>query len=281
MATIIEVVIESVEALLVVVAECSIGEGEMCRDARMIEIVALAVAHEQHILDELVQSVAQCRIGSRVLTGKCSLHLTLRVVFGTHAEGAVFSNGLQIFFGYIQGTFAEDTLQHPLVDERTCMSFLVKLKSVAAYLCLGHGQSRRELSEQSMYAVHRNVPYTEETEHVVDAVSIEILGHIAESAHPPLTSVGKHTVPVVCRESPVLSVDRECVWRSTCLSVKVEVVRFEPHVASCTVYTDRDVALEYHATGHGMLVCGAHLLVEHELQIVEEGEFLVCLGARI
>ena len=116
---------------------------------------------------------------------------------------------------------------------------------------------------------------------MVDAVSVEILSHIAESAHPPLASVGKHTVPVVCRESPVLSVGRECVWRSTCLSVKVEVLGFKPYVASCTVYTDRDVALEYHATCHGMLVCGAHLLVEHELQIVEEGEFLVCLGARI
>ena len=243
MATIVEVVIESVEALLVVVAERSIGKGEMCRDARMIEIIALAVAHEQHVLDELVQSVAQCNIGSGVLACKSSLHLTLGVVFGTHSEGAVFGNGLQILFGYIQGTFAEDALQHPLVDDRTCMSLLIKLKSVAAYLCLGHWQSRRELSEQSMYAVYRNVPYTEESEHVVDAISIEILSHIAESAHPPLTSVGKHTVPVVCRESPVLSVGSESVWWCTCLSVKIEVVRFEPHIASCTVNTDWNVAL--------------------------------------
>ena len=71
------------------------------------------------------------------------------------------------------------------------------------------------------------------------------------------------------------------LWRSTCLSVEVEVLWFEPNVASCTVYTDWNVALKDYAASHGMLVCGAHLLVEHELQIVEVGEFLVCLGARI
>ena len=161
------------------------------------------------------------------------------------------------------------------------MSFLVKLKSIAAYLCLGHGQSRRELSEQSMYAVCRNVPYTEETEHVVDAVSVEILSHIAESAHPPLASVSKHTVPVVRRESPVLSVGSESIWWRTCLSVKVEVVRFEPHVASCTVDTDRYVTLENYAASHSVFVCDTHLLVEHKLHIVEEGKLLVCLSARI
>ena len=63
---------------------------------------------------------------------------------------------------------------------------------------------------------------------MVDAVSVEVLGHLAEAAYPPLTAVLEHGIPVVGGEAPVLTVGRERIRRRTGLSVKVEVLGFYP-----------------------------------------------------
>jgi hypothetical protein len=89
---------------------------------------------------------------------------------------------------------------------------------------------------------------------VVDAVSVEILMHVLEAAHPPLASVGNHAVPVVRREAPVLSVHGESVWRSARLRVEVEVFGLVPYVAAVAVHADGYVALEDDAASAGILV---------------------------
>lgn len=150
--------------------------------------------------------------------------------------------------------FAEYALHYPVGYERRCEQMLLEVEPVALYLFASHGECRLELSEQSAYAVGRYRPDAEEAEYVVDAVSVEVLRHVLEAAHPPLASVGNHAVPVVRWEAPVLSVHRECVWRSTCLRVEVEVFGFVPYVAAVAVHADRNVALEDDAASAGILV---------------------------
>ena len=128
-----------------------------------------------------------------------------------------------------------------------------------------------------MNRVDRNLPYTEEAQHVVDAISIKELRHILESASPPLTVVLQHLVPVVGREAPVLTIHREVIRWSSSLSVKIEVLRLCPHITAKTVHTDRNVAFQNDSLGHGMLVGSLHLCVQHKLNEVEELHLLVGL----
>ena len=100
----------------------------------------------------------------------------------------------------------EHTVQYPVGNERTGEAVLLEVQAVTLDLTTGHGESWRKLSEQAMHAMHWDFPDTEEAEHVVDAVSIKELRHILEAAGPPLASVLQHLIPVVGRESPVLSV---------------------------------------------------------------------------
>ena len=153
------------------------------------------------------------------------------------------------------------------------------METVALYLVACHAERRRKLSCEGVNAVDRYRPDAEEAEHMVNAVSIKILRHVLETAFPPQASVFDHALPVVGGEAPVLSVHRESVWRSACLRVEVEIMRLMPHVAAVAVHADRYVALEHHASCHGILVSGTHLAVENKLYIVEELYLLPCHGA--
>ena len=133
------------------------------------------------------------------------------------------------------------------------------------------------MSEQSVYRALWNLPYPEETEHVVNAVGIKILLHVLESLHPPLAVVLNYGIPVVGRESPVLSLYRESVWRSPRLSVEVEIVRLLPYIAAVSVYANRDVALENDVLRACILMRFLHLSGEDELHVVVEGSLLVFL----
>ncbi len=142
--------------------------------------------------------------------------------------------------------------------------------AVGFHFLARHRQRRLELSVETALLRHRNLPDAEESEHVVDAVGVEILRHLAEAAHPPLTAVLHHLVPVVGGEAPVLSVFAEGIGRSACLPVEVEVARLSHHVGSVAVDADGNVALQDDALLACVLVGAVHLLVEVKLHIVPE-----------
>ncbi len=127
----------------------------------------------------------------------------------------------------------------------------------------------------------RNSPDAEETEHMVDAVGIKELRHILESANPPHTAVVDHLLPVVSRESPVLTVDRESIRWSTSLRVKVEILRLMPYITAVAVHADRNVALQDYATSHGIFMSGAHLVVQYKLCIIIKSHVAELLRARV
>ena len=131
-----------------------------------------------------------------------------------------------------------------------------------------------------MYGIDRNLPYAEEAQHMVYAVSIKKLRHVLETAHPPGTIVLQHLVPVVSGEPPVLTVYGEVIRRCTCLSVEIEVFRLHPHVAAVTVDTDGDIALQNNPFLLGIVMSLFHLRVEHILHEVVEGNLLIRLTSR-
>ena len=130
-----------------------------------------------------------------------------------------------------------------------------------------------------MHGVYGNFPNAEETQHVVDTVSIEIVRHILETAQPPLAAVGYHSVPIISREAPVLSVCRETIGRRTCLTVQIEVTWLWPYVATVAVYTDRNVAFQNHTLCRGVFVHSLQLTAQYELHVIIELHVLVSLVA--
>ena len=177
--------------------------------------------------------------------------------------------------------WAEVTVEHPVCDERIEEEILLPTQSILLHFLTSHAEGRRELTEQSVDAMHRNLPYTEESEYVVNAVSIEILSHIGESVYPPLATIFQHLIPVVGREPPVLTVDRKVVRWCSSLSVKVEIAWFHPYVASISVYSDRNIALEHHFMLACILVGSNHLLSKNILHEIIECHQSILLSTMI
>ena len=139
---------------------------------------------------------------------------------------------------------AEQTVDQFIGDEGFTVETFVERQSIAFDFFARHGQSRLELSKQTVDRRYGNLPYTEEPQHMVYTIGIEIARHILESPFPPQTSILEHLIPVVGWKAPVLPVHRESVWRCASLSVEVEIFGFGPHVTSLAVHADGDIALE-------------------------------------
>ena len=154
------------------------------------------------------------------------------------------------------------------------------MQAVALNFLACHAQRWLELSEQTVNGIDWNLPDTEESEDMVDAVSVEEFGHILEPAYPPQASVLDHLVPVVGRESPVLAVRAESIWRCSGLSVEVEVTGLRPYIATVAVHSDRNVALEDNSVSPCILVDVLHLGVEDVLYEVVETYGLICFRPR-
>lgn len=58
-----------------------------------------------------------------------------------------------------------------------------------AHLIGRERQGTVEYTEQSVDGIHGYLPYTEESEHMVYAVSVEVFCHLAETSLPPGESV--------------------------------------------------------------------------------------------
>lgn len=129
------------------------------------------------------------------------------------------------------------------------------------------GQGRGELSEKRTRGlVGRDLPDAEETQDVVDAIGIEIGGHVAETLSPPQIAVAGHALPIVGGELPVLPFLAECIGRGSGGCVKAEELRMLPSVHRVAVDAYGYVALDEHAALAGMAGGGQKLGVELVLQ---------------
>ena len=224
----------------------------------MEHVGIVTVAHEEHIANKRIQSVAKPKVFLTGYACETCLYLALCIYLGLHAVALVV-DAFEIVATHLVGTLMEHAVEYPIGYERLGESLLLEVQSILHYLLTAHCLRRSELSGQTVNAVDRYLPDAEESEYVVDAIGIEEMRHILEATCPPLAAVLQHLVPIVCRESPVLSVHGEIVGRCSSLSVEVEVFGFHPHVATVSVHSDRDVALQYYSLLLGILVCFLHL----------------------
>ena len=221
----------------------------------------LGVAYKEHVADHGIETIADVELVLVGDTGKDFLYLTLSVVLRFHLV-AFAVDAVEIFSLHIVGFLMEHTLQCPVGDKRCGEALLLEVETIAADLVGCHAKCGSELTEQTVYRVDWNLPDAEEAEHVVDTVSIEELRHVLETAYPPLATVFEHLVPVVSREAPILTVDREVIGWRTGLSVEVEVAWLHPYVAAIAVHANRDVALEDDV----VLACVGMSLVELSIE---------------
>ena len=121
------------------------------------------------------------------------------------------------------------------------------------------------MSHHSVFIGRRYFPYSEESQHVVDAEGIEVLAHLPQAAFPPGKVVFSHRIPIVCGEAPVLSVAGEIIGRCPGTGVEVEKFRMKMRIGAVGAHAYRKIAFKGYAFASGIGDFFAQLLVEVEL----------------
>ena len=132
-----------------------------------------------------------------------------------------------------------------------------------------------EITEQPMDCIHRNLPYPEETENMVNTIGIEIFSHLAESVFPPFKPVASHLLPIVGREAPVLTEHGEVIRRSTGLAIHVEKSRRLPGVCAETADSDWNVTFQHNTLAMSIIPGLSELAVQMILQEINIFETLL------
>ena len=218
------------------------------------------ITNEEHIANQSIETITEPDILLIGSTFKQSFHLALAIHLRFHLIALVIQ-AVEIFFLHLISTLMEHAVQNPVGNERTGESILLEIKAIRTNLICRHSQRRSKLTQQSVNRIYRNLPDTEETEYMVDTVSIKVQRHVLEAANPPLATILQHFMPVVSRESPVLAICREIIRWSTRLSIEIEVLRLHPHITAIAVYTDRNITLQNNTLCHSMLVSRLHLCI--------------------
>ena len=246
-AAIVVLVVQTVERLFVHIPQAFVNEVELCRDAWVEQVRVFLITNKQHIVGKCIQSVAYPRVLLvHFLPLEGSFNLALGVEMLVQFKHVVV-NMVEVFGDDLFTMFAKHSVDDPVADVRLRQQIFLEVESVGCYLLARHAQRWRKLSAQAVDTANRYFPNAEESQYMVDAVSIEKLCHVLETAFPPCASVFQHLVPVVGGEPPILSVDGEIIGWRTSLSVHVEVFGFYPNVTTVTTDTNRHVAFEYDA----------------------------------
>ena len=125
-------------------------------------------------------------------------------------------------------------------------------------------ECRGEMAHQAALVTGGNLPNAEESEDMVDAVSVEIFVHLAQPLLPPGKAGLGHLVPVIGRETPVLAVGAEGIRRSPRLHVEVEELRRHPGVGAGAAHPDGKIPLDGYPVGMGI----GHGLFELDVQAI-------------
>ena len=218
------------------------------------------ITNEEHIANQSIETITEPDILLTSSTFKQSFHLALAIHLRFHLIALVIQ-AVEIFLLHFVSTLMEHAVQNPVGNERTGESILLEIKTIRTNLICRHSQRRSKLTQQSVNRIYRNLPDTEETEYMVDTISIKVQRHVLEAANPPLATILQHFMPVVSRESPVLAICREIIRWSTRLSIEIEVLRLHPHITAIAVYTDRNITLQNNTLCLSMLVSRLHLCI--------------------
>ena len=262
----------------------------------MVHSLGLVVLEEEHVADEAVDGLLEVEVALLLLTREESFDLTLGgelwlhlpdVVVHVVEEGVLdVGDGVLaveptwiLFMVVVEQT--KTLLEKVVVDERLDHKVLLEGKTVALDFAGRHRQRGSELAQESVDGVGRDLPDAEEAEDVVDAISREVLLHLAEALEPPLEAVLEHGIPVVGGETPVLTVGREWIGWCTCRTIHIEVERLDPSLDRGAADADGDVALEDNIVLTGIGRCIEQLDVQLVLYIVVEANLMILGGLAV
>ena len=99
---------------------------------------------------------------------------------------------------------SEQTSHLLLCETRFCQFLIRHHQTAVQNLAVGISLRLVKLSHESPHFLCPDRPDAEKAEYVVDAIGVEVSLHLLQTILPPIVSVFRHYVPVVCRESPVL-----------------------------------------------------------------------------
>ena len=152
-ATIKIVVVQSVEHKLVAVIECLIHRVVLYADAWMEFVRVLGICYKQHVVHQVVQSVAQSLIFrccfQRVEVG---FDLPFRAELILEVPAVICLMGQEGGF-HVFRLFAKELVDDPVTDIGLCKLLLMERQSVSLNLLFGHGKCGREMSQQSVHGM--------------------------------------------------------------------------------------------------------------------------------
>ena len=146
----------------------------------------------------------------------------------------------------------------------------IRIEATTTEFVGGVRERRVEMSQQSRFDSHRNLPDAEKSKNMINPERVEILTHLSEPCFPPGVAILGHLFPVVGRKTPVLAIGSESVRRCPGLRVKVEQMRKLPGVHTRAADSDRKVALDGHALRVGIFNSLLQLSVKAELDVAVE-----------
>ena len=243
----------------------------------MVFAFLLGVFDKQHLVDQAHKAVGDAAV--LLVFGLCGEvvgNLALRVEFGKQAVASV-ADGRHEGTADFGCVWTEEVFEESVHYVWRCLQVDINPEVVVvAQFVHGVGERGIEHAEKAMHGIHRNLPYAEESQNVVDSVCVEELGHFPETCFPPCEAVAVHHFPVIGGKPPVLTKNREIIrWRAG-LAVQIEQRGIHPCVGAGAGNADGYVAFESHAAGVGIVMHGTHLAVEVELDVhCHVGGFLV------
>ena len=235
------------------------------------------VFYKQHLAMQINQRIADVlrRLGTQ--TGSLQLlliahqpvvpflHFDLRIELRTEEIDIAVMRVQRIFlrpFGVITQHISEEIG----ADIRLRQSIPVQTNTLRAEVVIAVRKSRNEMTAETPHIRLLHLPDTEETEDMIHTVCVEIVLHLAETSLPPTEVILRHLVPVISREAPVLTANREIIGRRTGRSVQIEQLRINGCIDAVRADSDRYVTLHRYADRVRVSHSVSQLFVRMELQ---------------
>ena len=214
--------------LFLVIIELIVAVALVECNTRVEHVGVLLVLDKEHLAMQVHQTILDILLVFSEITAllghqriEILLHLHLRIKLRLEPVDIVVVGVEEGLYGLI-GINAKHIAEEIAADIRLGEAVTVSLDSHVPQVLHGIRHSGIEVPAQSPNSRLGHLPDTEEAQDMVDAVGVEIVLHLGETAAPPEEIILGHLVPVVGGEAPVLATCIEIIGRSTGRSVQVK-----------------------------------------------------------
>ena len=135
------------------------------------------------------------------------------------------------------------------------------------------------MTQDTKDGILRNLPDTEEAQHVVDTDGVEILSHPAKPAVEPvyqiLTFRFLFFTPIISWESPILTIMGENIRRRTGLGIEMEEFWMSGRLHTIPIHPNRHITLNDNSLRTGIIGSRFQLEVKVILEIINHLHWLL------